>query len=109
MIVADGTKVEEFTNAVADYLTAKEELKELEAKAKEANESIKGYLTSKGITEAEVSVAGIGEMTVKLIEMTRETVNTAIAKTLIPKKYLDKEGVLTHTTFQQLTVKPTKA
>jgi len=104
MIVADGTKVEEFAIAVADYLAAKEALKELESKVKEANESIKGYMTSEGITEAEV-----GEMTVKLAEITRETVNTKIAKTLIPKKYLDKEGVLTSTTFTQLKITPTKA
>ena len=101
MIVADGTKVEEFAIAVADYLVAKEALKALEAQAKNA---IKDYMTSEGVTEVEV-----GEMTVKLAEVTRETVNTAIAKTLIPKKYLDKEGVLTTTTFQQLKITPTKA
>ena len=61
-------------------------------------------MTSEGVTEVEV-----GEMTVKLAEVTRETVNTAIAKTLIPKKYLDKEGVLTTTTFQQLRVDRQKA
>ena len=104
MIVADGTKVEEFAIAVADYLAAKEALKELESKVKEANESIKDYMTSEGLTEAEV-----GEMTVKLAEVIRETVNTKIAKTLIPKKYLDKEGVLTSTTFTQLKITPTKA
>ena len=103
-IVADGAKVEEFAIAVADYLASKEALKELEAKVKEANNAIKDYMSSEGVTEVEV-----GENTVKLSEVTRETVNTAIAKTLIPKKYLDKEGVLTSTTFTQLKITPTKA
>ena len=104
MIVADGTKVEEFAIAVADYLVAKEALKALEAKVKESNNAIKDYMTSEGVDEVVV-----GENTVKLSEVTRETVNTAIAKTLIPKKYLDKEGVLTSTTFTQLKITPTKA
>ena len=104
MIVADGTKVEEFAIAVADYLAQQQALKALEAKFTDSKDAIKTYMTAEGITEAEV-----GENIVKLVEVTRETVNTKIAKTLIPKKYLDKEGVLTTTTFNQLRVDRLKA
>jgi len=38
-----------------------------------------------------------------LTEKTRQTVNTKIAKVVIPKKYLEKEGVLTTTTYQELS------
>ena len=104
MIVADGTKVEEFAIAVADYLEQQKALKALEAKFTDSKDAIKAYMTAEGITEAEV-----GENIVKLVEVTRETVNTKSAKTLIPKKYLDKEGVLTTTTFNQLRVDRIKA
>ena len=99
MIVADGTKVEEFAIAVADYLEQQKALKALEAKFAESKDAIKGYMASEGITEVEV-----GNNIVKLVEVTRETVNTKIAKTLIPKKYLGMDGVLTTTTFHQLRV-----
>lgn len=104
IIVADGAKVEEFAIAVADYIQRQALLKEMEAKVNASKDAIKAYMVTEGITEAEV-----GENVVKLIEVTRETVNTKVAKTLIPKKYLDKEGVLTTTTFQQLRVDRQKA
>ena len=104
IIVADGAKVEEFAIAVADYIQRQALLKEMEAKVNASKDAIKAYMVTEGSTEAEV-----GENVVKLIEVTRETVNTKVAKTLIPKKYLDKEGVLTTTTFQQLRVDRQKA
>jgi len=104
IIVADGTKVEEFAIAVADYIQRQALLKEMEVKVNASKDAIKAYMVTEGINEAEV-----GEHVVKLIEVTRETVNTKVAKTLIPKKYLDKEGVLTTTTFQQLRVDRQKA
>ena len=43
MIVADGTKVEEFAIAVADYLEQQKALKALEAKFTESKDAIRGY------------------------------------------------------------------
>ena len=98
-LVLDGTKAEEFALNVVEYLERQAVLKEAEAKANETKEAIKAYMESEGLTEAEV-----GQHIVKLLEMTRETVNTKIAKVVIPQKYLTKDGVLTTTTYKQLKV-----
>jgi len=92
-----GTVQEDFVLNVVEYLQRQEAIKQAQAKADEVKDAIKAYMQLNNLTEAEA-----GEHIVKLLEITRETVNTKIAKTLIPKKYLEKEGVLTSTTFQQL-------
>lgn len=102
-VVTDGTKAEEFALNVVEYLERQAILKEAEAKANETKDAIKAYMESEGLTEAEV-----GAHIVKLLEITRETVNTKIAKVVIPQKYLTKDGVLTTTTYNQLRVESAK-
>ena len=101
--VLDGTKAEEFALNVVEYLERQAVLKAAEAKANESKDAIKAYMESEGLTEAEV-----GQHVVKLLEITRETVNTKIAKVVIPQKYLTKDGVLTTTTYKQLRVDSAK-
>ena len=102
-MVTDGAKVEEFALNVVEYLERQAILKKAEAKANESKDAIKAYMESEGLTEAEV-----GQHIVKLLEITRETVNTKIAKVVIPQKYLTKDGVLTTTTYKQLRVDSAK-
>ena len=102
-IVTDGTKAEEFALNVVEYLERQAVLKAAEAKANESKDAIKVYMETEGLTEAEV-----GQHIVKLLEITRETVNTKIAKVVIPQKYLAKDGVLTTTTYKQLRVDSAK-
>ena len=102
-MVTDGAKVEEFALNVVEYLERQAILKKAEAKANESKDAIKAYMESEGLTEAEV-----GQHIVKLLEITRETVNTKIAKVVIPQKYLTKDGVLTTTTYNQLRVDSAK-
>ena len=101
--LTDGTKTEEFALNVVEYLKRQAVLKEAEAKANESKDAIKAYMESEGLTETEV-----GRHIVKLLEITRETVNTKIAKVVIPQKYLTKDGVLTTTTYKQLRVESAK-
>ena len=101
--VLDGTKAEEFALNVVEYLERQAVLKAAEAKANESKDAIKVYMETEGLTEAEV-----GQHIVKLLEITRETVNTKIAKVVIPQKYLAKDGVLTTTTYKQLRVDSAK-
>ena len=98
-LTIDGTKIEEFALNVVEYLERQVAVKEAEAKANESKDAIKAYMEAEGLTEAEV-----GQHIVKLLEITRETVNTKIAKVVIPQKYLNKDGVLTTTTYKQLRV-----
>ena len=102
--IENGTQIEEFALNVVEYLQRQEQIKEAQAKADAVKDSIKTYMEANNLTEATV-----GEHIIKLLEVTRETVNTKIAKTLIPKKYLDKDGVLTTTTYQQLRFDRRKA
>ena len=102
-VVTDGTTAEEFALNVVEYLERQAVLKAAEAKANESKDAIKVYMETEGLTEAEV-----GQHIVKLLEITRETVNTKIAKVVIPQKYLTKDGVLTTTTYKQLRVDSAK-
>ena len=102
-VVTDGTKAEEFALNVVEYLERQAVIKAAEAKANESKDAIKVYMETEGLTEAEV-----GQHIVKLLEITRETVNTKIAKVVIPQKYLAKDGVLTTTTYKQLRVDSAK-
>jgi len=96
--VALGTELEDFVLNVVEYLKRQEQIKEAQAKADEVKDLIKAYMEEHNLTEKEA-----GDRIVKLTEKTRQTVNTKIAKVVIPKKYLEKEGVLTTTTYQELS------
>jgi len=96
--VALGTELEDFVLNVVEYLKRQEQIKEAQAKADEVKALIKAYMEEHNLTEEEA-----GDRIVKLTEKTRQTVNTKIAKVVIPKKYLEKEGVLTTTTYQELS------
>ena len=96
--VALGTELEDFVLNVVEYLKRQEQIKEAQAKADEVKALIKAYMEEHNLTEEEA-----GDRIVKLTEKTRVTVNSKIAKVVIPKKYLEKEGVLTTTTYQELS------
>jgi len=93
-----GTELEEFVLHVVEYLQRQEAIQEAQAKADKVKASIKTYMQEHNLTEKTA-----GDRIVKLIEKTRVTVNSKIAKVVIPKKYLEKEGVLTTTTYQELS------
>ncbi len=97
MTTLDGTKIEEFAINVAEYLQRQAILKEAEKRLNEMKDAIKTHMVSEGMTEAEV-----GEHIVKLIDVSRETVDTKVAKVVIPKKYLAE--ILKTTEYQQLRV-----
>jgi len=63
----------------------------------EVKARIKGYLEEQELTSLEV-----GDYTIKVTQINRETIETKIAKVLIPKKYLDQ--VLKTSSYSQLRV-----
>ena len=97
MTTLDGTKIEEFAINVAEYLQRQAIMKEAEKRLNETKDALKAYMTLEGMTEAEV-----GEHIVKLINVSRETVDTKVAKVVIPKKYLAE--ILKTTEYQQLRI-----
>ena len=94
----DGTKLEEFAINVAEYLQRQVIMKEAEKRLNETKDALKAYMNTEGLKEAEV-----GHHIVRLLDISRESVDTKVAKVVIPKKYLEKEGVLTTTTYQELS------
>ena len=97
MTILDGTKIEEFAINVAEYLERQAIMKEAEKRLNETKDAIKALMALEGLTEAEV-----GEHIVKLLDITRETIDTKTAKVVIPKKYL--ADILKTTEYQQLRV-----
>lgn len=93
----DGTKIEEFALNVVEYLQRQAIMKEAEKRLNETKDALKDYMNTEGLTEAEV-----GEHIVKLIDISRETVDTKVAKVVIPKKYLAE--ILKTTEYQQLRI-----
>ena len=63
----------------------------------EVKARIKGYLEEQELTSLEV-----GDYTIKVTQINRETIETKIAKVLIPKKYLDQ--VLKTSSYSQLRI-----
>ena len=63
----------------------------------EVKARIKDYLEEQELTSLEV-----GDYTIKVTQINRETIETKIAKVLIPKKYLDQ--VLKTSSYSQLRV-----
>ena len=97
MTILDGTKIEEFAINVAEYLARQAIMKDAEKRLNEAKDAIKAHMALEGLTEAEV-----GDHIVKLLDITRETIDTKTAKVVIPKKYL--ADILKTTEYQQLRV-----
>ena len=97
MTIANGTKIEEFAINVAEYLQRQAIMKEAEKRLTETKDALKAHMTLEGLSEVEV-----GEHIVRLLDITRETVDTKTAKVVIPKKYL--ADILKTTEYQQLRV-----
>ena len=97
MMLTSGTKLEEFAINVAEYLQRQAIMKDAEKRLNDSKDAIKAHMTLEGLSEVEV-----GEHVVRLLEISRETVDTKTAKVVIPKKYL--ADILKTTEYQQLRV-----
>ena len=97
MMLTSGTKLEEFAINVAEYLQRQAIMKDAEKRLNDTKDAIKAHMTLEGLSEVEV-----GEHIVRLLEISRETVDTKTAKVVIPKKYL--ADILKTTEYQQLRV-----
>ena len=93
----DGIRIEEFAINVAEYLQRQAIMKEAEKRLTETKDALKSYMNAEGLTEAEV-----GNHIVRLLDISRESVDTKVAKVVIPKKYLAE--ILKTTEYQQLRV-----
>ena len=93
----NGTKIEEFAINVAEYLQRQAIFKEAEKQMNEMKDALKSHMTTEGLFEVEV-----GEHKVTLRDVVRETVDSKVAKVVIPKKYLAQ--ILKVTEYQQLRV-----
>ena len=93
----DGTKLEEFAINVAEYLQRQVIMKEAEKRLNETKDALKAYMNTEGLKEAEG-----GHHIVRLLDISRESVDTKVAKVVIPKKYLAE--ILKTTEYQQLRV-----
>ena len=97
MTTLSGTKIEEFAINVAEYLQRQTIMKEAEKRLTETKESLKAHMTLEGLSEVEV-----GEHIVRLLDITRETIDAKVARVVIPKKYL--ADILKTTEYQQLRI-----
>ena len=97
MMLTSGTKLEEFAINVAEYLQRQAIMKDAEKRLNQSKDAIKAHMTLEGLSEVEV-----GEHIVRLVEISRETVDTKTAKVVIPKKYL--ADILKTTEYQQLRI-----
>jgi hypothetical protein len=97
MMLTSGTKLEEFAINVAEYLQRQAIMKDAEKRLNDTKDAIKAHMTLEGLSEVEV-----GEHIVRLLEISRETVDTKTAKVVIPKKYL--ADILKTTEYQQLRI-----
>ena len=79
------------------YKAQQLEVAAAQAKLDEVKARIKGYLEEQEMTSLEV-----GDYTIKVTQINRETIETKIAKVLIPKKYLDQ--VLKTSSYSQLRI-----
>jgi hypothetical protein len=79
------------------YKAQQLEVAAAQAKLDEVKARIKGYLEEQELTSLEV-----GDYTIKVTQINRETIETKIAKVLIPKKYLDQ--ILKVSSYSQLRV-----
>jgi len=79
------------------YKAQQLEVAAAQAKLDEVKARIKGYLEEQEMTSLEV-----GDYVVKVTQINRETIETKIAKVLIPKKYLDQ--ILKVSSYSQLRI-----
>ena len=79
------------------YKAQQLEVAAAQAKLDEVKARIKDYLEEQELTSLEV-----GDYTIKVTQINRETIETKIAKVLIPKKYLDQ--VLKTSSYSQLRI-----
>jgi len=79
------------------YKAQQLEVAAAQAKLDEVKARIKGYLEEQELTSLEV-----GDYMVKVTQINRETIETKIAKVLIPKKYLDQ--ILKVSSYSQLRI-----
>ena len=82
---------------VALYTAQQLEVAAAQAKLDEVKARIKDYLEEQELTSLEV-----GDYMVKVTQITRETIETKIAKVLIPKKY--HAQVLKTSSYSQLRI-----
>jgi len=97
MTILDGAQIEEFTLNVSEYLERQAIMKEAEKRLAETKDALKAYMTLEGVDEV-----AVGNHIVRLLDITRETVDSKVAKVVIPKKYLAE--ILKTTSYQQLRV-----
>jgi len=79
------------------YKAQQLEVAAAQAKLDEVKARIKDYLEEQELTSLEV-----GDYMVKVTQINRETIETKIAKVLIPKKYLDQ--ILKVSSYSQLRI-----
>ena len=79
------------------YKAQQLEVAAAQAQLDEVKARIKGYLEERELTSLEV-----GNYTIKVTQINRETIETKIAKVLIPKKYLDQ--ILKVSSYSQLRI-----
>ena len=79
------------------YKAQQLEVAAAQAQLDEVKAWIKGYLEERELTSLEV-----GDYTIKVTQINRETIETKIAKVLIPKKYLDQ--ILKVSSYSQLRI-----
>ena len=82
---------------VDQYKAQQSEVAEAQGKLDTLKEQIKQYLG-----ELELTTFEVDDYVVKLIEVNRETIDTKIAKVVIPKKYLPQ--ILKVSSYSQLRV-----
>ncbi len=95
------TQIEEFALQIAEYKERQEVAKQAEKRFNETKDSLKSYMEAEGLTEVVV-----GHDVVTLQEVTRETVDSKVAKVVIPKKYLDQ--IVKVSCYKRLLVAPVK-
>ena len=82
---------------VDQYKAQQSEVAEAQGKLDTLKEQIKQYLG-----ELELTTFEVDDYVVKLIEVNRETIDTKIAKVVIPKKYLPQ--ILKVSSYRQLRI-----
>ena len=82
---------------VDQYKAQQSEVSEAQGKLDTLKEQIKQYLG-----ELELTTFEVDDYVVKLIEVNRETIDTKVAKVVIPKKYLPQ--ILKVSSYSQLRV-----
>ena len=82
---------------VDQYKAQQSEVAEAQGKLDTLKEQIKQYLG-----ELELTTFEVDDYVVKLIEVNRETIDTKIAKVVIPKKYLPQ--ILKVSSYSQLRI-----